>query len=678
MGVTHAVRTMFQAEKPRLRTVQKKALQAARKHKNLLLVAPCGAGKTEAAYLVSKQWSGRTIYALPMKSLATSIHHRLNGYEQHFGKGETWSLQHSGEAGDPHLANRLSVTTVDQVLSGYFGFGRESFIRGSNVVQSNLILDEVQLCEPDKSLSSLFYLLRTLTDFGKNFVLMTATFPTVLQQFLADEFDCGTVVIKESEVPKRTLLDWADALTGADLEQNPHKQIVVCNTQKQQVALYEQITDKDRVIVLNSKLYPSERAQREAEVARYFGKDSEPNDKILLSTQIIEAGMDISADHLYSYEAPIDNLIQREGRCARWGGTGTFTVIQEEKHVVYDHALVEKTTQLIKGHLGQPFDWNTQLAWVSLVLNDHYKKVVSERARKQFGRNMKNASSNDLIRDIRQISVIVTDKPAVSDFNREAISVHIDQIKEGIRSEKGQLQAGKPDIGETVLINGSGWVYDACGLRKEESAHAEPSPLKAGEKQEEDYADYIEETWLEHAVMTKKAMRRLLVRDNLVPAASIARWSTLAGIHDLGKLTTDWQTYIGWTGTTTYAHRPWRPRNNRIIQDKKHNMISALAVKDFCSRLEQNVLMAHHGRLHVADNRLIIVRQTNFVSNVQEQLHTVGFDQEITLCQHSHAFSGMDIIAPSDPEYGLFVYMTGLLMLADRKAISGNRMAFCL
>ena len=48
--------------------------------------------------------------------------------------------------------------------------------------------------------------------------------------------------------------------------------------------------------------------------------------RIIVSTQVIEAGVDISASLLVTELAPWTSLVQRFGRCARWGGSGQVIV----------------------------------------------------------------------------------------------------------------------------------------------------------------------------------------------------------------------------------------------------------------------------------------------------------------------------------------------------------------
>ena len=53
--------------------------------------------------------------------------------------------------------------------------------------------------------------------------------------------------------------------------------------------------------------------------------------RIIVSTQVVEAGVDISASLLITELAPWPSLVQRFGRCARWGGAG-HVIVADFKH----------------------------------------------------------------------------------------------------------------------------------------------------------------------------------------------------------------------------------------------------------------------------------------------------------------------------------------------------------
>ncbi|MEI7570277.1 MAG: helicase-related protein, partial [Alcaligenaceae bacterium] len=55
-------------------------------------------------------------------------------------------------------------------------------------------------------------------------------------------------------------------------------------------------------------------------------------DRIVVSTQVIEAGVDISGGVLVTQMAPWASLVQRFGRAARWGGNAAIIVADHEPH----------------------------------------------------------------------------------------------------------------------------------------------------------------------------------------------------------------------------------------------------------------------------------------------------------------------------------------------------------
>lgn len=685
MTAIHQLRRMFDRFDVTPRPLQEWAYTESKRHKNLIIVAPTGSGKTEAAYLASKNW-GRTTYALPMKTLANDIHDRLNTYERNV-TGSEWSVQHSSNQTDRHLANDLSVSTIDQVLSGYFGFGREAFMRGKNVLRNHLILDEVQLFDPERALQSLLSLLEhtTAEPFNNHFCMMTATFPTALHKYLETHFNAEVYIERTPPIHKEVTLNWADTLPVATIASEQTKQIIACNTQQQQVDIYERLikegVNPKRLVVLNSRLYPDDRERAETLVHQHFGKDSEENDKILIATQIIEAGMDISADTFYTYEAPIDSLIQREGRCSRWGGKGTFTVTKQEtingNHPVYSNELITDTSDIIKAHISEYFTWEKQLEWTDAVLNPLYDNILNNRRKKKmFARELENGSSNALIRQIQSINVIPLSDPHTAtdmDFGRNSVSLSLHNVQKHEVMRHDTDPKAPLVSGDTVIVDAKAWTYDACGLRRGGgTVSSEFPPDYSGDA--DPYEDYIDESLHEHLTETALQLEGILAEEGVLPLVTPTydAWTIGAG-HDVGKATTAWQNWIRWNGDGTwadddflYAHRPWVARGNASIRGLTHSLIGVVLLNDQLTLLEKNVIMSHHGRVFPEqDSR---VNGTEWAEPTSDLLATIGFSPE-PLTTKSYRVSRHDILTPTDEEWPQLVYLTGALMQADRQAI---------
>jgi CRISPR/Cas system-associated endonuclease/helicase Cas3 len=175
--------------------------------------------------------------------------------------------------------------------------------------------------------------------------------------------------------------------------------LIVCNTVSSAQAVFDRVKKKlsksdsfGEVILLHSRLEKEERVQRET-LARYlmsrtkcagkcgkgekscipfplylrsrtdggfevFCEKCNPQERglerldyvIIVATQIVEAGLDITSDILMTECAPFDSLIQRVGRCARFNGENGVVDIFYHEGVwrPYSKSLVEKAWKLLK------------------------------------------------------------------------------------------------------------------------------------------------------------------------------------------------------------------------------------------------------------------------------------------------------------------------------------------
>jgi CRISPR-associated endonuclease/helicase Cas3 len=105
--------------------------------------------------------------------------------------------------------------------------------------------------------------------------------------------------------------------------------LVVCNTVERASRTFDALerlaVTKDLRLV-HSRFRPHERAAWKSD---FLGKEACKKDveRIIVATQVVEAGVDISATTLVTELAPWSSLVQRFGRCARYGGSGTVVVV---------------------------------------------------------------------------------------------------------------------------------------------------------------------------------------------------------------------------------------------------------------------------------------------------------------------------------------------------------------
>lgn len=139
------------------------------------------------------------------------------------------------------------------------------------------------------------------------------------------------VSIPEASDPKRTSM--AARVVEAHLASDRGVTLAVVNTVEGACALHAAVVEKlakagepVEVRLVHSRFRGSERAGwRDAFLNR--GACGPKANRIIVATQVVEAGVDISADVLITDLAPWPSLVQRFGRCARYGGQGRVVVI---------------------------------------------------------------------------------------------------------------------------------------------------------------------------------------------------------------------------------------------------------------------------------------------------------------------------------------------------------------
>ncbi len=100
--------------------------------------------------------------------------------------------------------------------------------------------------------------------------------------------------------------------------------LVVLNTVKRAKKVYEallgkQKSDSPKLLLVHSRFRPQEREQLNQDLQQGGGGAA---DRIIVATQVVEAGVDISARTLVTELAPWASLVQRMGRCNRTGDDG--------------------------------------------------------------------------------------------------------------------------------------------------------------------------------------------------------------------------------------------------------------------------------------------------------------------------------------------------------------------
>lgn len=676
-------------KKPRRIQVEIKKVLEDNPNKNILLIAGCGSGKTEVGNYSLLKWNGkRSTFVEPMKTLATSIQRRLNEYNEKLNIEHKWTIQHSSSQEDKYLEGKYVVTTIDQVLAGWLGIGRQAFIKGKNVLLSNFIFDEVQLFQPDKTLLTTINFLDSIKESGNKFLIMTATMPDYLINFLSKRYDMKVVIADEEEIENRKVyVNFKEHLDFSSINSIKDKQIIICNTQKQQEYVYSQIEDKKRCIILNNKLLNTDRENIETELDKYFSKNSEANNKILIATSIVEVGLDISSKYLYSYGCPIDKFIQRCGRCVRWGGTGFIEIIKNEDKL-FDQDIVNKTLQFFIKRPNLHFTWEMQKNAVSEILNDFYIKTINEDEIRKNKIKLSYGSLKDLVREIYSSNIIVdniisTDSPNINSFNRESISISLELLKKISKTNdlfilnKGKIEkASYSDklIGQTVIIQGNDCIYDEVGFRYKEGDKASAFKYfnKTADKYNIDFIEYKKEAWIIHAATVKALVKENILKDRYseYTVNNCEQISLVCGLHDIGKLDEVWQgEYWAQAGAIPLAHFPFRTSNPTIFKGRNHKFIGAILLQNLDDDILFNIPIQHHGRI-ISDKHDIEIDEFKLHKNYKLCLHELRFSEGIKEEGKNLRINYKKILSPKNNNWNDFLYIMGILMESDIQSIN--------
>ena len=191
------------------------------------------------------------------------------------------------------------------------------------------------------------------------------------------------------------------------------------------------------VKLLHSRFYPDDRKAKETWLRREFGKDKtayEVESAILIATQVIEVGLDITCDVLHTELAPANAILQRTGRCARYAGEqGQVYIYQlplnkngEPNYLPYrDHGqkeICDSTWQAFSrdDRNGQVFSFGDEQAILSEVHGAADKAVLQRLRDNRFAHKamMETAMGyqergviRELIRDVNSRNVIVHPDP---------------------------------------------------------------------------------------------------------------------------------------------------------------------------------------------------------------------------------------------------------------------------
>lgn len=333
---------------------------------NIVITGSTGLGKTEASLL----WAGdnKIFYVLPLRTAINAMYSRIK--DKIIGEEfcDKLGLLH-GETANVYLADKkhnkneslnskkfyeyyyrtknmslpITVTTPDQLFDFVFKYPSYE-LKLATFSYSKIIIDEIQAYSPD-ILAYTIYAIKRINTLGGKFAVFTATLAPFVRDLLLEQIDEeADIEFKEAVFlteKNRHNMKIVEERISAEYLWNTIENfddintcLIVMNTVKEAQNLYSdlqalikegKLEDKIELNLLHARFTVKDRADKEKLIFEDGQKTTIYDDmnlktkklKIWVSTQVVEASLDIDFDVLFTELSELLSLFQRFGRCYR-------------------------------------------------------------------------------------------------------------------------------------------------------------------------------------------------------------------------------------------------------------------------------------------------------------------------------------------------------------------------
>lgn len=332
------------------------------------LTAPTGAGKTFTLLDIAKEIQNKKgnlgiIFALPFLSITEQIHEILNktlsvDVLSVNSKSENERIDNAQKEyeNEQNLENLKAliienfientfdhpfiITTFVQLFETLLSNRNSTLLKLPNFSKRIFLIDEVQALPPRLYIFFSAWLEAFCKQYNSYAILSTATMPDlripekkelessrnfdkINPKLLFKDYVCPTDLLSpekyfNNEVFNRYNVNVMEAeqtiesLRESILVEN-ESVLIILNTIQDTKDLFIELSDCENVVLLNTHFTPEDRLIKIERVKFLLGKEK----VILISTQLIEAGVDIDFPVVYRDLCPLPSLIQSAGRCNR-------------------------------------------------------------------------------------------------------------------------------------------------------------------------------------------------------------------------------------------------------------------------------------------------------------------------------------------------------------------------
>lgn len=428
------------------------------------LNVPTGCGKTlcslNAALKLRENNRQRIIYCLPFTSV---IDQNANVFENvlsvdfedvkshillkhHHLVESRWAddtHEYSGDEAEFLIEtwnSELVVTTFWQFFHTLFTHKNAHLKKFHHMTNSIIILDEIQAI-PVRYWNLLNEALkRFLHLFNSKLILVTATMPMIFSETRKEILEL--VPGKENyfrnlnriklsvDIRKKSIEDFAGELKSTI--KKGKRYLIILNTIQSSLDIYRHLKAYNP-LYLSTNIIPKHRLERIDYIKQSKNNADNDTGNIVVSTQLVEAGVDIDFDVVYRDNAPLDSINQSAGRCNRenrMGQAGEVILVYLTHNdklyssYIYDQLLLNTTTDILQE---QALWLENTFYDISGDYFDRLSKVISQQRSVELMENIKQMRYEDAFTGKDAFRLIE------SSFERENVFVEVDEDAEKIR-----------------------------------------------------------------------------------------------------------------------------------------------------------------------------------------------------------------------------------------------------
>jgi len=303
------------------------------------LNVPTGGGKTLSSLAFALEHAvahnlKRIIYAIPFTSI---IEQTAEVFRDALGDLAGEVLEHPSnlDPDEPRCQSlhmrlaaenfdaRIIVTTNVQLFESLFASRSSRCRKLQRLAKSVIILDEAQTLPPRLLAPTLAALEELVTNYGSTVVLCTATQPAIERRGdFPIGLENGRPIIDEPvslhAALRRTSVESLGTMSNEDLVTHLREQkqaLCIVNSRRHASDLFRALDDP-RALHLSASMCAAHRSEVVAEIRRRL-REGKPCR--VISTQVIEAGVDVDFPAAFRATAGLDSIAQAAGRCNREG-----------------------------------------------------------------------------------------------------------------------------------------------------------------------------------------------------------------------------------------------------------------------------------------------------------------------------------------------------------------------